>query len=292
MQKLVNITIPVFNEERRLEESLPKLHGFLFGHCPFNFEIVIADNASTDRTLDCARGFSETHPAVRVVHLEQKGRGRAIKKVWSESQADVLSYMDVDLSTDLAAFPSLIEALISGRFDLAIGSRLLKSSLTTRGFKREFISRGYNQLIKMFFHTRFSDAQCGFKAITREGASALLPLVEDNGWFMDTELLILAEKLGYRISDLAVRWVDDSDSRVKIWSTALGDIRGLVRVKGNFKRGKYNSPMSKRPLQAAVSADDRRIAVLAHPSEGGISSLLGTEGRREPNFQHAGPNVL
>lgn len=247
---LVNVTLPVFNEESRLQRSIPKLHAFLSEHCRFRFEIVIADNASTDRTLEIARSFSETHSGLRVVHLDQKGRGRALKRVWSESQADVLSYMDVDLSTDLAAFPPLIESLISGEFDVAVGSRLLKTSLTTRGFKREFISRGYNRLIKLFFHTRFSDAQCGFKAITREAASGLLTLVEDNEWFMDTELLILAERLGYRIFDLPVRWVDDPDSRVKIWKSALEDLRGLTRLKRNFAKGKYNSATSKDLVEA------------------------------------------
>ena len=240
---LVNVTIPVFNEEARLRGSIPRLHKFLSAHCRFNFEIVIADNASMDRTLEIARLFSEMHPAVRAVHLDQKGRGRALKKVWSESQADILSYMDVDLSTDLFSLPPLVEALIGGGFDLAIGSRLLKPSLITRGLRRAFISHGYNLLIKLLFHTRFSDAQCGFKAITREAASGLLPQVEDNGWFMDSELLILAEKLGFRIFDLPVRWVDDSDSRVKIWRTAVEDLKGLARVKRNFANGKYNAAM-------------------------------------------------
>jgi glycosyltransferase involved in cell wall biosynthesis len=250
---LVNVTIPVFNEEVRLQASIPKLHTFLSEHCRFKFEIVIADNASIDRTFEIARLFSDKHPGVRVVHLDQKGRGRAIKKVWNESQANVLSYMDVDLSTDLSALPPLIEALLSGAFDVATGSRLLKPSLTTRGFRREIISRGYNLLIKLFFHTRFSDAQCGFKAITREVASRLLPLVEDNEWFMDTELLILAERLGHRIFDLPVRWVDDSDSRVKILTTALEDLRGLARLKRNFAKGNYNSAISKGLVETLIS---------------------------------------
>src|SRR6266511_185904 len=233
---LVNVTIPVFNEEARLQRSIPKLHGFLREHLRSQFEIVIADNGSTDRTLEIAREFSETHLAVHAVHVDRKGRGHAVKKVWTESQADVLSYMDVDLSTELGAFPPLIESLISGAFDLAIGSRLLKPCLTIRGLDREFISRGYNRLIKLLFHTQFSDAQCGFKALTRKAASRLLPLVKDNKWFMDTELLILAEKLGYRIFDVPVRWVDDPDSRVQIWRTAFEDLRGLARVHRNLAK--------------------------------------------------------
>jgi len=186
------------------------------------------------------------------MHLEEKGRGQAVKKTWTESAAHVLSYMDVDLSTHLSAFPPLIEALMSGAFDVATGSRLLKPSLTTRGLKREAVSRCYNLLIKALFHTKFSDAQCGFKAITRKAAQELLPLVEDNGWFMDTELLILAEKLGYRIFDLPVRWVEDSDSRVKIWRTALGDLQGMARVHRNFASGIYYAARAKGMIRNAT----------------------------------------
>jgi len=289
----VNITIPVFNEETRLQRSIPKLHSFLSEHCRFEFEIVIADNASTDRTLEIACSFSEAHPTVRAVHLDQKGRGRALKNVWCETQAEVLSYMDVDLSTDLYAFPPLIEGLVSGGFDVAIGSRLLKPSLTTRGFKREIISRGYNRLIKLLFHTQFSDAQCGFKAITRPAASGLLPLVEDNEWFMDTELLVLAERLGYRIFDLPVRWVDDSDSRVKIWRTASGDLRGLARVKRNFALGNYNSAMSKARPQGpphllpvpGFELAERTPSNLQFPSTGGAGGGFTDTKRSSESLQ-------
>lgn len=233
----VNVTIPVFNEEARLKASIPKLYRFLSEHCRFDFELVIADNGSTDRTPEIARSFSATQHEIRSVRLDEKGRGRAVKHAWHTSDADILSYMDVDLSTDLGAFPPLIEALLGGGYDVALGSRRLKPSLTARSLKREVISRCYMLLLKALFQTKFSDAQCGFKAITRDAAVALLPLVEDNGWFMDTELLILAEKLGYRLFDLPVRWVEDADSRVKIVDTAIKDIKGLLRVRKNFLKG-------------------------------------------------------
>lgn len=236
---LINITIPTFNEERRVAETIRKVEDFVRTSCRFKYELVIADNGSTDGTREIARSLESSHTGLRVVHLDEKGRGRALKKVWRESAANILSYMDVDLSTDLNAFPQLIESLLRGGSDLAVGSRLLKQSLTTRGPKREFISRCYNLLIKVLFRTKFSDAQCGFKALTKKAAGELLPLVEDDGWFADTELLILAEKLGYRIFDLPVRWVDNPDSRVKIWSTALGDIKGLIRLRRNFARHRY-----------------------------------------------------
>jgi glycosyltransferase involved in cell wall biosynthesis len=244
---LVNVTIPVYNEEKTLPLSVTTLHGFLSTHCRFDWEIVIADNASVDRTLEVARQLASHFAGVRFVHLEQKGRGRALKKTWTESHADILSYMDVDLSSNLYAFPSLIEALISGGFDIGIGSRLLKASTTKRSLKREVISRGYNLLVKAFFRTKFSDAQCGFKAITKKTAEHLLPDIEDTGWFFDTELLVIAERLGYRIFDLPVSWIEDLDTRVRIVPTALDDIKGLIRVRRNFSKRRY-SQKSDTPL--------------------------------------------
>ena len=236
---LVNITLPVYNEEKILGTSVRTLHEFLISRCRFDWEVVIADNASTDETLAVASELAQQFKGVRVEHLDQKGRGRALKSVWSHSRADILSYMDIDLSSNLFAFPPMVEALISGGFDVAIGSRLLKASTTRRSFKREVISRCYNYLVKSFFLTKFSDAQCGFKAITKRVASDLLPKIEDIGWFFDTELLILAEKKGYKIFDLPVSWIEDLDSRVRIVHTAVEDIKGLIRVRRNFWKGKY-----------------------------------------------------
>jgi glycosyltransferase involved in cell wall biosynthesis len=230
----VNITIPVLDEEAQVASSVRELVQFLAMRCRFESEVVIADNGSTDATWDVAGALAKEHPSVRRVRLSEKGRGRAVKKVWAESDCEVLTYMDVDLATELSAFPPLVESIISGGFDLAVGSRLLKPRLTTRGLKREFISRSYNRLIKLLFDPGFSDAQCGFKAISRRAARALIPLVESDGWFMDTELLLLAERLGYRIFDCPVRWVDDPGSRVALWATALSDVKGLLRLRRKF----------------------------------------------------------
>jgi glycosyltransferase involved in cell wall biosynthesis len=235
---LVNVTIPVFNEAVRLPRGLPVLHRFLVERCRFDFEVVIADNGSTDRTPEIAHELVREYRGVRLLRLDEKGRGRALKEAWGEGAgtAEVLTYMDVDLSTDLEAFPRLVEAVQSGGFDLAIGSRLTAGSRTTRGWKRELTSRCYNRLIRMICGTRFADAQCGFKAMTRRAAIELLPRVEDDGWFFDTELLVLAGRLGYRVFELPVRWVDDPDTRVRIWATALGDIRGLIRMRRTLPR--------------------------------------------------------
>ena len=236
---LVNITIPVFNEEVQLPASVSELNRLLDVWACHDYEIVIANNGSTDRTSEVAHDLAKRYPRLRVVDLSEKGRGRALKKTWLESEADLLTYMDVDLSSDVNAFPSLIQPLVSGESDLATGSRLLRPELTSRGWKREFISRSYNLLVRTVFRTSFSDAQCGFKAITRSAARALIPLVEDNHWFMDTELLVLAQRLGYGIFDLPIRWVDDPDSRVKLFKTAIDDLKGIVRLRRSLASQSY-----------------------------------------------------
>jgi glycosyltransferase involved in cell wall biosynthesis len=228
----VDAVIPVYNEEDDLEWSVTTLRQFLLDNVDYDWRIVVGDNASTDRTLDIAKELAERYPGhVTYVHLDQKGRGRALRRAWTESDADIVSYMDVDLSTDLSAFPPLIDALIDSEYDVAIGSRLKAGAQVQRGLKREFISRSYNLLIKLLFWHSFSDAQCGFKAVTRRVVQEIVPLIRDQAWFFDSELLLLAERMGYRIFEVPVKWTDDPDSRVKIVSTAWEDIKGLVRVR-------------------------------------------------------------
>jgi glycosyltransferase involved in cell wall biosynthesis len=227
----VDVVIPVYNEEKALPGSIAQLRAFLGERFPYQWRIVIADNASTDRTAEVGAALAAAHPDVVYLRLEQKGRGRALRTAWLASEADILSYMDVDLSTNLNAFPPLIDAIVTRGYDVAIGSRLMPASRTTRSLKREVISRGYNLLIKLLFWHHFSDAQCGFKAITRQAARELVPLVEDQSWFFDTELLLRAEQQGYRIAEVPVEWIEDLDSRVNIVRTAIDDVRGLLRVR-------------------------------------------------------------
>jgi putative flippase GtrA len=227
---VLDVVVPVYNEEVDLGPCVRRLHEHLSTSFPYPFRITIADNASTDATLTVAHGLAEKLAGVRVTHLAAKGRGRALREVWSASDAPVLAYMDVDLSTDLAALLPLVAPLISGHSDVAIGTRLARGARVVRGLKREAISRGYNLLLRGTLAARFSDAQCGFKAIRAEVAAALLPLVHDTGWFFDTELLVLAQRAGLRIHEVPVDWVDDPDSRVDILSTAIADLRGIVRV--------------------------------------------------------------
>jgi glycosyltransferase involved in cell wall biosynthesis len=226
----VEIVVPVKNEEYDLGPNIRRLREFLDTAFPFAAEVCIADNGSTDATYEIAALLATELPGVRVVRIEQPGRGRALKQVWSASDAEVLAYMDVDLSTNLSALLPLVAPLVAGHSDVAIGTRLARGSRVVRRPLREAISRGYNLLLRATLATGFSDAQCGFKAIRRDVAVELLPLVEDTSWFFDTELLVLAERAGLRIHEIPVDWVDDPDSRVRIAKTVAEDLRGIARM--------------------------------------------------------------
>jgi glycosyltransferase involved in cell wall biosynthesis len=226
----VEIVIPVRNEERDLGPSVRRLHAHLRDRFPFPASITIADNGSDDGTWAVARALAAELSSVRALRIERPGRGGALRSAWLASDADICAYMDVDLSTDLNALLPLVAPLISGHSDLAIGTRLARGARVARGPRREIISRCYNVLLQATLGTRFSDAQCGFKAIRADRARVLLPLTADTAWFFDTELLVLAERARLRIYEVPVDWVDDADSRVKLLSTALADLRGIVRL--------------------------------------------------------------
>jgi len=246
----VDIVVPVRNEERDLAPSVRRLVSYLRECLPFSARVTIADNGSTDATWAIASRLARELPEVRAIHMDLPGRGRALRAIWSESDAEVLAYMDVDLSTDLNALLPLVAPLLSGHSDLAIGTRLARGSRVIRGPKRELISRSYNLLLRTLMGARFSDAQCGFKAIRRDQARALLPLTQDTGWFFDTELLVLAERAGLRIHEIPVDWVDDLDSRVDIIATALADLRGMSRLGVGFARGSIQVPQLRGPVRA------------------------------------------
>ena len=226
----VDVVVPVFNEQAVLARSVRRLHEHLTDHMPFRWRIVVADNASTDQTPRIAAALAADLPGVELLRLPQKGRGRALRAAWLASDAEVVCYMDVDLSTDLRALLPLVAPLVSGHSDVAIGTRLHRGSQVVRGAKRELISRSYNHLLRLTLGARFSDAQCGFKAMRTSAARQLLPAVRDEAWFFDTELLMLAQRSGLRIHEVPVDWVDDPDSRVDIVRTALDDLRGIARL--------------------------------------------------------------
>ena len=255
----IDVAVPVFNEQATLECSIRTLHEYLSTWIDLQWRITIANNASTDDTADIADRLAASLPGVFAVHLGEKGRGRALKQVWLHSTAAVVAYLDVDLSTDLSALPPLIAPLLSGHSDVAIGTRLAPGARVVRGRTREFISRSYNLLLRGAMAVRFSDAQCGFKAVRREVAQQLIPLIEDNYWFFDTELLIIAERSGLRIHEVPVDWIDDPHSSVNIVSTAREDIKGMLRVGRSIMTGRVPvesiyAELGRRPFERPRAA--------------------------------------
>jgi glycosyltransferase involved in cell wall biosynthesis len=240
--------VPVFNEEKQIESSVRRLREFLDESFPFPALITIVDNGSTDKTLALACGLAAKLRGIRVMFVPEKGRGRALRVAWSASDARVVAYTDVDLSTSLDALLPLVAPLLSGHSDLAIGSRLAPGARVVRGAKRELISRCYNLLLRAVLHNTFSDAQCGFKAVRTDVVRNLLPLVVDESWFFDTELLVLAERSGLRIHEVPVDWVDDPDSRVKIVATALADLKGVARLVLRREKAGFRTSISNQEM--------------------------------------------
>ena len=249
---MVELVIPCLNEAHVLEGSVATIRAFLGDGFPYPWRVVIADNGSTDGTGELAQALAARFDDVECHRLTERGRGRALRQVWSRSDADIMAYTDVDISTELPALEKLCRAIHEDGYDIAVGSRLMKGSNVTRGVKREFISRGYNLFLKALLFTRFSDAQCGFKAVSREVAHELVPTIEDSSWFFDTELLVLAEKRGYRVRDVPVRWVDDDDSRVKIIPTAWEDVKGAFRLRRLLWSRKFRRERIRRRTEAVT----------------------------------------
>jgi glycosyltransferase involved in cell wall biosynthesis len=234
---LVEIVVPLYNERDALAGQIATLTEYLERSFPLRWRIVLADNASTDGTAQLARAIAAANDHVHALVLPRKGRGGALRAAWLASDADIVSYMDVDLSTNLASFLPLVAPLVSGHSHVAIGTRLRPESSVDRQPKRELLSRGYNLLVRGMLRTHFSDAQCGFKALRRDVAQRLVPLVRDDAWFFDTELLALAERNDLRIYEVPVQWIEDLDSRVHIPSTVADDLRGLWRLRRRLWRG-------------------------------------------------------
>ncbi len=245
---VVEIVVPAHNEAHVIEWTITRLHHFLEDCLPYDWRLTVVDNASTDGTRQVAERTATAVDGVRVQRLERKGRGGALRSAWSGSSADIVAYMDADLSTGLDALIPLVAVIASGGADVAIGSRLAPGARVDRRLGRDLLSRGYNLLLRAMVGARFRDAQCGFKAVRGDVARALLPLVEDDGWFFDTELLVVAQRSGLSIVEVPVRWIDDSDSRVEVLPTVLADLKGAWRLLWRWRR-----------LPAgALDQDDRR----------------------------------
>jgi len=268
----VEIVVPVFNEAATLDASIAKLHAYLTERFPFSWRITVVDNASTDGTWFHAARLARDTDGVQARRLERKGRGLALRSAWASSDAAIVAYMDVDLSTDLDALLPLVAPLVSGHSDLAIGSRLSPGSSVARGPKRELISRSYNAILRGVFATRVHDAQCGFKAVRADVARRLLPAIEDNDWFFDTELLLLAEHNGLRIHEVPVAWVDDHDSRVRVAQTAFDDLRGTIRMLRRFASGRGHVDLGSLGRVPLTDDFGRRFVTFA--SIGAASSTI------------------
>jgi cellulose synthase/poly-beta-1,6-N-acetylglucosamine synthase-like glycosyltransferase len=260
VRPVVDVVVPVYNEAANLSSSVRRLRSYLDREFPFPAVVTIVDNGSTDGTLEIAAGLSKDLDGVRVIGLALKGRGRALRAGWSLTDAEVVCYMDVDLSTSLDALLPLVAPLLSGHSDLAIGSRLAPGAKVVRGAKRELISRTYNLILRAVLRNRFSDAQCGFKAIRTDVARKLLPLVDDESWFFDTELLVVAERSNLRIHEVPVDWIDDPDSRVRIVDTALDDLRGVMRLLLSRRQATVASGDAPETQQTELLGSARRFA--------------------------------
>lgn len=252
----LDVVVPVYNEAPSLDASVRELHRVLSAIIDVPWAITIADNASTDDTPLVARKLAEALAGVRVLRMETKGRGHALKKAWMLSEARVLAYVDVDLSTDLRALPPLIAPLLSGHSDIAIGTRLAPTSRVVRGPRREFVSRSYNLLLRRTMGVSFSDAQCGFKAMRQDVAWVVLPYVVDTGWFFDTEMLVIAERAGLRIHEVPVDWVDDEKSSVDVVAAATEDLKGMIRITRSIAAGRIPiesiyAELGRKPLAEA-----------------------------------------
>ena len=260
----VDIAIPVLNEQRSIESTLRTLASYLSAECPYDWSITVVDNGSTDRTWPLANSFAAENSHTRAIRLDRPGRGGALKEAWSTSGADVVAYMDVDLSTGLESLQPLLEPIVKGEADISIGSRLAPGANIKRGVQREVISRIYNVIARRFLGYKVRDAQCGFKAVRASVARDLIPRIEDDSWFFDTELLVLAWRAGLRINEIPVRWVEDDDSRVRIMRTAFDDLRGIWRLSRPGARGgsiRRSDPSSDPETLASRGAKDEERAV-------------------------------
>jgi len=266
----VEVVVPVYNEAEGLEASITTLRHYLDDSFPLRTLVTIADNGSTDGTALVAQRLASTLDGVQALVLSRKGRGYALRTAWSASRAEVVAYMDVDLSTSLTALLPLVGSVLSGHSDLAIGTRLARGARVVRGPKRELISRAYSLIVRLSLRSRLSDFQCGFKAIRRERALELLPLIEDDAWFFDTELLVTAERLGVRISETPVDWTDDPDSSVDIVATAADDLRGIWRI----AHGRHLERVrAHRSAAAATGASATADQLLSFAGVGVLSTL-------------------
>lgn len=226
----VDITIPVHNQERGLAPVVRRLHAYVMSEFPFSARITIVDNASTDTTWAVALRLARELPDVRLVRLNETGRGRALAAAWLTSDSRVVAYMDPDLSIHLSGLAPLVAPIMSGHSDISIGSRLAPGAHARRSSKDQLIRRGYNLLLRAVLGVRFKDTRCGFKALRADVARRLVPAVGNRKLFFDTELLVQAARSGFRVHEIAVDRVEGAASRFDVVPTAIDDLLGVARL--------------------------------------------------------------
>lgn len=231
-----DVTIPVLNEAATLRRQVAALRVFLSDRFPTpgQWKIVIADNGSTDETRQIAADLSEEYPEVRLVIVPRRGVGLALKTSWTQSTADIVGYMDLDLATDLSHFSEAFGVLAEDRADLVYATRLHpRAKVIGRTLKREISSRVFNQLLRTYLGVGFSDGMCGFKFLKREILPELMAHgAENDGWFFSTELLTVAEWRGFHLHELPVTWTDDAaSSKVKVLPLAMRYLRDMRQLK-------------------------------------------------------------
>ena len=234
-KKVINekvlIIIPTHNDEKIISKNIAYIDSYIKKNFTElkNYKIAVIENGSCDNTKIICKRLSKKYSNISFSYLIKKGRGGALRYAMKKNKADIYCYMDSDLSTNLSCFKNLIENMQS--YDILIGTRYHPSSKIKRGFRRLFLSKIYNKLVQLFFKVRFSDFQCGFKAFNKKVIKNLLPQIQDNSWFFDTEFLIIAYKNNYKIYELPIIWKESSNSSVKIFRDSIYHLIKLFELR-------------------------------------------------------------
>lgn len=244
----IDVLLPIYNEEKILDANIRLLFGYCQHHLAGDWQLMLIINGSVDQSLTIAENLAQEFEQIKIINLPTGGKGQALKTGLQYSTAEVAVYMDIDLAVALSALPPLISLVAENKGALAIGSRLLPASQTERSWLRNYSSKLYNWLANTLLRCQISDWQCGFKAMNLDVRQAVVPLIQDNYWFFDTELIALAQKNNLRIAELPVSW---SENRYAVRQSKIRPIRdgfiflkNLWQLKKRLKNLKESSKLS------------------------------------------------